>query len=115
MEIFAINDIDGFIKAIRNGAAESITESYSENLDDFITTTQIETMLYAKTLGQDENGLYLINEDIFDQLFEEIRSTIYQIGLAKLAAKDIIQCAWDENANEMVFWTKNLDDKHNVK
>lgn len=31
---------------------------------------------------------------------------IYQSGLAKLAAQDKIDCAWDSSENKMMFWIK---------
>lgn len=106
MEIFSIHDMDGFIKHIRNGAAQSIRENYTDDLNDFITLSQVQKLVMERSMGVDENGCHLITEDIFDSIFEDIRSSIYQSALAKLAAQNIIECAWDDESNEMVFWTK---------
>ena len=104
MGTYAITDMRGFIKSVRDGAAESICESYTENLDDFITVPQIEKLVINKSVGTDDNGDYLITEAVFDDILEEVRGSIYQAGLSKLAAKGIIECAWDDDSNEMVFW-----------
>lgn len=104
MKTFSITNMDGFAATIRDGAAKSISEEYTENLDEFITLPQITSMIKAKSIGVDDEGLYLITEKIFDETFEAIRKDIYQAGLAKLASKDQIQCAWDSKSNKMIFW-----------
>jgi hypothetical protein len=104
METYSINDMAGFAKAIRDGAAESITPDYTEDLDDFITIPQVQSLIITRSLGKDSYNNYIINENIFDDIFENIRDTIYQTGLSKLAAKGIIECAWDTESNSMVFW-----------
>lgn len=109
METFSIMDMVGFADSIRNGAASSIAENFNENLDDFVSIDQIIAMIEKQSLGVDDDGNYVITEDIFDTLFENTRIQIYETGLAKLAAADKIECAWDEETNQMVFWTKPLN------
>jgi hypothetical protein len=101
---FSITNMDGFAEAIRDGAAKSISETYTENLEHFITLNQVTQLVKKHSLGQDDSGEYVITEEIFDNIFEEIRSSIYQAGLSKLAANGHIECSWDDNNNEMVFW-----------
>ena len=36
-----------------------------------------------------------------------VAEQIYQSALCKLAAEDIIQCAWDTDVNRMVFWMED--------
>lgn len=111
MSIYSITNIDGFAETIRHGAATSITEDFKDDLDTFVTLNQIKNLIKSKSLGLDQDGLDTITEDIFDELFEEIRSLIYQSGLAKLAAQGMIECAWDDKSNEMVFWINDAE-KH---
>lgn len=101
---YSITDIDGFAQTIRDGAARSISENYTENLDDFISIGQIKSIVQNKSIGIDDDGLLMITEELFDEIFEYIRETIYQVGLSKLAATGQIECAWDGQKNEMVFW-----------
>lgn len=101
---YSITDIEGFAQTIRDGAARSISENYTENLDEFISIGQIMSMVKDISIGIDDDGLFMITEDLFDEIFEHIRETIYQIGLSKLAATGQIECAWDDQKNEMVFW-----------
>ena len=94
---------------MRDGAASSFEKDYTENLDDFITIPQVINMIKENNLGLDDEGNYLINEDIFDDVFNNIRDRLYEVALAKLAAKGLIECAWDDESNEMVFWLGNKD------
>lgn len=109
MPTYSVTDIDGFVDTIRHGAASSITENFADDLNEFMTLGQVKKLVISKSLGLDEYGYHTITEDIFDELFEEIRSTIYQSGLAKLAANGMIECAWDDQSNEMVFWIKDSE------
>lgn len=110
MSTYSIADMDGFIFQIRSGAAESITSDYTEDLDDFITLSQVKQLVINSSVGVDENGDYMITEDIFDAIFENIRDAIYQSGLSKLASKGIIECAWDDESNGMIFWINSKTD-----
>jgi hypothetical protein len=109
MESYSIIDLEGYAKAMRSGAASSFEEDYTENLDDFITIPQVINIIKENNLGLDEEGNYLINEDIFDDVFNSIRDRLYEVALCKLAAKGLIECAWDDESNDMVFWLANKD------
>jgi len=109
MESYSVVDLEGYAKAMRDGAASSFEENYTENLDDFITIPQVINMIKKNNLGLDEEGNYLINEEIFNDVFESIRNWLYEVGLCKLAAKGYVDCSWDDESNEMVFWLDNKD------
>jgi hypothetical protein len=109
MESYSIIDLEGYAKAMRDGAASSFEKDYTENLDEFISVGQVINMIKKNNLGLDEEGNYLINEQIFDDVFNDIRDWLYGVGLAKLASKGFVDCSWDEESNEMVFWLANKD------
>jgi hypothetical protein len=109
MESYSIIDLQGYAKAMRDGAASSFEKDYTENLDEFISIGQVINMIKKNNLGLDEEGNYLINEQIFDDVFNYIRDWLYEVGLCKLAAKGFVDCSWDDESNEMVFWLANKD------
>jgi len=109
MESYSIIDLQGYAKAMRDGAASSFEKDYTENLDEFISIGQVINMIKKNNLGLDEEGNYLINEQIFDDVFNDIRDCLYGVGLDKLASKGFVDCAWDDESNEMVFWLANKD------
>jgi hypothetical protein len=109
MESYSVIDLEGYAKAMRDGAASSFEKDYTENLDEFISIGQVINMIKKNNLGLDEEGNYLINEQIFDDVFNDIRDWLYEVGLCKLAAKGFVDCSWDDESNEMVFWLANKD------
>jgi hypothetical protein len=108
MEKYSIIDLQGYAVAMREGAAKSFAENYSENLDNFISINQVISLIKKHSLGLDEDDHLIITETIFDNIFNEIREWLYGVGLARLASRGYLECAWDEKTNEMVFW---LSDK----
>jgi hypothetical protein len=112
MDNYSIVDLKGFAVSIRSGAAKSFSEDYSENLDEFISINQVINVIKQNSLGQDDEEYYVINELIFDDIFNEIRNWLYEVGLAKLAAKGYVDCAWDNESNSMTFWLPNKDKTH---
>lgn len=111
-EIYAITDLDGYANQIRIAAANSLTENCSDNLDDFISIGQLTNLVKSECLGFDAKDRPLLDENTNEKIFETTAIWIHNIALAKLAAKDLVECAWDDTNNEMVFWAK---EKNNDK
>lgn len=105
--IYSITDLDGYAASIRDGVAQSFVEDYNENLDEYITLEQVKNLIIGYSLGQDEDDNYLINAEVFNDTFDDVREWFYHAGLSKLAAKGVIECAWDDDTNQMVFWARN--------
>ena len=106
-QVYALTDLQGYVSQMRNVAAESLSEnSENDNLDSYISLDQMIGIVKSQSLGTDEEDRYLLNEGANEKIFEEAAIWIHNVGLAKLAAKDLIDCAWDNESNEMVFWSK---------
>jgi hypothetical protein len=106
-QVYAITDLEGYASQMREAAASSISENSSEdNLDEYITLDQMIGLVKTNCLGFDDNNHPLLNEQKNQYIFEEAATWIHNFGLAKLAAKDFVECAWDDELNEMVFWHK---------
>jgi len=102
---FAIKKLDEISDIIRDNAATSLAETYQANqLDKFVTINQIEDLIIEHSLGTDEQGQYIINMDVFQDIFDSVRNMIYQSALSKLAASGTIESAWDSEKDKMVFW-----------
>jgi len=108
VENYSVLDMTGFATTIRENVASSFAEDYSENLDEFISLNQVIELIEQHSLGQDDDGYHIINEEVFNDIFNDLSEWLYGVGLAKLAAKGYVECAWDNDQNEMVFW---LSDK----
>ena len=112
METYSIVDLNGYAISVREAAAKSFTETYSENLDEFISIEQVIGLISEHSVGTDEENNYLITEENFEQLFEAIRDRLYTVGIARLAVKGLVECAWDDETNEMVFWLSDSGQSH---
>lgn len=114
-KLYAIVDLDGYAQEIRNAAAQSLSEGCSDNLDDYISIPQMVQLIKKDCCGFDDNDRPLLNQDINEQIYCSVITWIHNVGLAKLAAQDLIECAWDDKANEMVFWSKETKDDKPIK
>jgi hypothetical protein len=108
-QVYAITNVEGYVSQMREAAAESISEnSDQDNLDNYISIGQIIGLVKSHCLGFDDANRPLLNEKQNEIIFNETAAIIHNVGLAKLAAKDIVECAWDDELNEMVFWHKEI-------
>lgn len=104
-EVYAIVDLNGYVSQMREAAAKDISENSSnDNLDDYISLDQMIGLVKSNCLGYDDNQYPLLNEKANQKIFEETAVWIHNVGLARLAAQDLVECAWDDKLNEMVFW-----------
>jgi hypothetical protein len=101
---YVITDLEGYAKEMRISAAKYFSEDYNENLDEFITIQQIINLVMEKCIGTDDEGRPMLTEKTNDKIFDCIATWLHNVGLAKLAAKGLVECAWDNDSNEMVFW-----------
>lgn len=109
-EVYAIIDLEGYATQMRVAAAKSLSEDgENDNLNDFITLDQIISMVNNECVGFDNDDRPLLDEQTNEKIFEDTAIWIHNVGLAKLAAKDLIECAWDDDSNEMIFWAKKKE------
>lgn len=113
-EVYAITDLEGYASQMRDAAAQSLTdtEDCTDNLDDFISIEQMINMVKSECLGFDDEDRPLLDEETNEKIFEDASVWIHNVGLAKLAAQDLVECAWDNDSNEMVFWAKTKSKKN---
>ena len=112
MATYSITDSLEFARIMRNCAAESLSEEYTgeaksysdAELDGIATLSQIESIITDHSIGSDENDQDIIDTEIFNNIFDETRNLIYQSAMSQLAAKGLVECAWDDEENKMVFW-----------
>lgn len=111
--VYSIVDLDKYAVSLRDAVAKTFKEHYSENLDEYISIPQVKGVIEGYSLGEDDDGQLLITEEVFNDIFDDVREWFYEVGLAKLAAKGVVECAWDDDSNEMVFWLPNKSQINN--
>ena len=75
-----------------------------EDLDMIVTLSQIESIISEHSIGVTEDDEEIIDTDVFNNIFDETRNLIYQSAMSQLAAKGLVECAWDDEENKMIFW-----------
>tara|TARA_Y100000004_G_C8814408_1_gene369135 strand:+ start:13 stop:369 length:357 start_codon:yes stop_codon:yes gene_type:complete len=116
MPKYSITDTEEFAVLMRTTAATSLAEEYvgrttkysEEELDNIITLFQVKSIIAEKSLDIDRDSKYIIDTEVFHEIFDEVRNQIYQSAMSQLAAQGYVECAWDDEKNKMVFW---VDDK----
>ena len=115
-QIYAITNLEGYVADMRIMAAKSLSDdAEKENLDDYITLEQMTNLVKSECLGYDDLNRPLLNEDVNAKLYEQVAIWIHNVGLARLAAQDLIDCAWDDEVNDFVFSAKTKEKKTNGK
>lgn len=119
MATYAIEDLNAYAYGMRHLSANEINKNYTENLEDFINLPQLTSLIIEYSQGYDEHGNILIDEETNEELFYIVCDWIYGVGLSKLASQNLIECAWDNEQNCMVFWSseqsQNKEDSNGTK
>ncbi len=115
-DLYAITNLEGYVTEMRQAAANSLCSDSNDNLDEYITLHQMINLVKSECVGFDDNDRPLLNENANEKIYEHTVTWIHNVGLAKLAAKDLVQCAWDSINNEMIFWANSqLNEKTTIK
>jgi len=105
-EMYSIINLNGYATDLRQAAAEYISENFDDNLDDYISINQIIGLVHHYCNGYDSENNPMITEVNNEDIYGDIVTWIHNVGLSKLASLDKIECAWDDQLNEMIFWNK---------
>ena len=98
MSEYSITELANFAETVRDSAASNLSGGQYDTriIDTFITIEQVISIVKKESLGLDNDGKFIINGTIFDDVFEQVTSIIYQAALSKVASQDLIECAWDD-------------------
>jgi hypothetical protein len=117
MSEYSITELANFAETVRDSAASNLSGGQYDTriIDTFITIEQVISIVKKESLGLDNDGKFIVNGTIFDDVFEQVTSIIYQAALSKVASQDLIECAWDDEKNKMIFWVEdNSKHKKNI-
>jgi hypothetical protein len=84
-------------------------------LDEYITLNQIINLVNTKCIGFDNENRPLLDDNTNESIYEDTAIWIHNVGLAKLASQDLVECAWDNEINEMIFWAKETKKNNHDK
>lgn len=103
-DVYAIVDLDGYATEMRQAAAKSIADPFDDDLNTYISLKQMINLINDECIGFDDKDRPLLNEDTNEKIYESTVVWIHNIGLAKLASQNLIECAWDSTEKEFIFW-----------
>ena len=105
LEFYSIADIDGYCRETRIMVASDFADNLTEKeMDQYISIGQIKSILDEFCDEYDNNDCPVICNQSHNAICEAILTRIQSVGMAKLAADDTLQVAFDEKLNDFVFW-----------
>lgn len=112
-KVYAITNLDGYSTEMRKAAADAFCDNNTDNLDDYISLYQMKRLVKEHCIGYDNQDHPLLNEETSEMILEEAAVWINNVGLAKLAGKDLIECSFDDEVNDFIFWSKKKETESN--
>ena len=97
-EFYLINDMVEFCKVL-------LTSFKVEDVFKHITLEQFEQIIKNHSVLED-NGKYSIKEVDVNASLDEAWEMVVGSILSKMASDGLLECAWDEEKQDMIFWAK---------
>lgn len=106
MKITNISKFSQFI--VYNTIKDCGIEIKRKDIKQYINNKNIEEIVrqYAK---RDKHNNLMVNDKIVQKIQSELMDWILGVSLAKMAAKDELDCYWDSKRNCMIFSPKEGD------
>ena len=102
-----------FTKSIRKNVVMAFPRKYSYQIDNLISLAQTE-QLVRKYIEPGYNDEFILSDENYGLLCDTIKKWIYNSSLSLVASSGIIECAWDDNSNEMFFWHPESNETFNI-
>ena len=109
VEVMMITDHGLFARSLREAACTSVAKGTVDVrcLDEYMTLQQVSSIIEDYIEGVDEeSGNPVMSEEAYLELVRDVSSSFLGACLAKLAAADLVETAWDEERGQQVFWRK---------
>lgn len=100
-EPMSVLDLDAFCLKM----LEAVDAAYDggAGIKDCIQVWQVKDLLKDHNLGKDADGNFIVTLQTMRALHAAIFDLHLNSTLSKMAAEGIIECAWDDEANEPIF------------
>ena len=109
VEVMTVTDMAIFAESLRELVSMTIAKGTIDQdaLDDYMPLKQVISIVGEHIDGFDEEtGCEFLLVESYEDLIEDISATFLGSCLAKLAAADLLETAWDEEEERQVFWRK---------
>ena len=108
-----VRNLNLFTKSVRKNVVMIFPRQYYYEVDSLISLKQTESIV-REYIEPSYNDEFIISEDNYELLCNEIKKWIYNRSLSQVASSGKIECAWDDNSNEMIFWDPKSKETFNT-
>ena len=108
-----IRNLKLFTKSIRKNMVMVFPKAYFRHIDNLISLYQTENLV-RNHIEPGYNDEFIISEENYHLLCDEIKKWIYNSSLSLVALSGKIECAWDDDSNEMFFWHPESNETFNI-
>lgn len=86
--------------------AEYIQQSIDLPIDQVLEYTSIDQIINIIHQHADvtNTNVLVVDDHKYDQIIKDTWLSIYSTILAKLVSVGLVDCAWDNEINDMIFW-----------
>ena len=88
-------------------------KTYFRHIDNLISLSQTENLV-RQYIEPGYNDEFILNDENYDLLCDEIKKWIYNSSLSLVASSGKIEAAWDDDSNEMFFWHPESNKTFNI-
>lgn len=105
-----ITNMDACIEEILKVSADQIDDNIKPlDILGYCTKNQIIGFFHEECLGYTEENQMVINYKTFDTVCRSVIQRVQNVAIAQLAADGYLDCAWDDDLNDMVFWLSDTN------
>ncbi len=108
-----IRNLKLFTKSIRKNVVMVFPRKYSYQIDNLISLSQTENLV-RQYIEPGYNDEFILSDENYDLLCDKIKKWIYNSSLSLVASSGTIECAWDDQSNEMFFWHPESNETFNI-
>ena len=108
-----IKNLKLFSKSIRKNVVTIFPKQYSYQIDSLISVSQTEKLV-RQYIEPGYNDEFILSDENYDLLCNTIKKWIYNSSLSLVASSGIIECAWEDESNEMIFWHPESNETFNI-
>jgi hypothetical protein len=101
---YAVTDIRKYRSMIAKEVADLFGIKDPVEVFNFITSEQMSKIIDEGCLGHTEDGLVVVSANVHIKITNNIYNFVQSGVLAKMASDGILECAWDDQQQDMVYW-----------
>ena len=104
--MYDIDDLEGFSDTIRR---EVVSSHGLEDDERYVTTCQI--MGYIAGRFPENEGSFVLDDNALEDVVKFAVGTLIGSCMSSMAAEGELECAWNEEQNDMVWWLPEGTDR----